>query len=200
MKKIVIIALSIIVSSIVLSLNPLTLTDENDSKIELKYKTFLTDFVEQQYYLAAKKPISNERKQEIVGGIIEASKQFQISPLLIAAIIDTETNFRNLIGSYGEIGYMQLRPTTAKFMIEKYSENFENLGYTEKDEDWIEKRLLTDPKYNILVGTAYLSYLMEKHDGDLFTAIGWYNGGGNEYYAKKVIYKINAINIKYPTI
>jgi hypothetical protein len=41
---------------------------------------------------------------------------------------------------------------------------------------------------------------MDEHEGDIFAAIGWYNGGGNEYYAKKVIYKINAINIKYPTI
>ncbi|MGM0640835.1 MAG: transglycosylase SLT domain-containing protein [Thermotogota bacterium] len=200
MKKIIIIALSIIVSSIVFTFNPLEMTDVNDSKIELKYKTFLTDFVEQQYYLAAGKPMSNERKQQIVKGILEASRQFEISPLLIAAIIDTETNFRNLIGTFGEVGYMQLRPSTAKYMIDKYPEKFKSLGYSEEDSSWIEKRLLTDPIYNILVGTAYLNHLMGTHNGDLFTAIGWYNGGGNEYYAKKVIFKINAINIQYPTI
>lgn len=200
MKKLIIIALSIIVSSMIFSLSPLTVTDENDSKIELKYKTFLTDFVEQQYYLSAGKTMSNERKQQIVKGILEASKEFNVSPLLIAAIIDTETNFRNLIGSFGEVGYMQLRPTTAKYVVERYPDKFKKLGYSELDSDWIEKRLLTDPVYNILVGTAYLNHLMGTYNNDLFTAIGWYNGGGNEYYAKKVIYKINAINIQYPTI
>jgi len=173
--------------------------NQEDVKEDITIKTVLFDFISSQYKLAVGKDMPQDRLQLLVSSIMEASKIFEISPLMIAAIIDTETNFKNIIGTYGEVGYMQLRPSTAQFVVNKYYELFESLNYTETNLDWIEDRLLLDPRYNILVGTAYLKYLMETH-GDTYKAIGWYNGGGNDYYANKVVYKINRIAIKYPII
>ncbi|POZ88847.1 MULTISPECIES: transglycosylase SLT domain-containing protein [Petrotoga] len=182
------------------SLSPyVNVNSQENAKEDITIKTVLFDFISSQYKVAVGKEMSQDRLHLLVSSIMEASKFFEISPLMIAAIIDTETNFKNIIGSYGEVGYMQLRPSTAQFVVNKYSELFESLNYTETSLDWIEDRLLVDPRYNILVGTAYLKYLMETH-GDPYKAIGWYNGGGNIYYANKVVYKINRIAIRYPII
>lgn len=178
----------------------ITYNSSSNEQTELKLKTFLKDFITMQYKNTTRKDLSTNRVYDIIDGIIDASKVFEISPLMITAIIDTETNFRNIIGKMGEIGYMQIRPTTAKYIVDKYPESFKQAGYTINDLDWIKKRLLIDPKYNILVGTAYLKHLLNYHDQNFYSAIGWYNGGGNEYYANKVIYKIAEITVTYPTI
>jgi soluble lytic murein transglycosylase-like protein len=175
------------------------ISNTENSNEDITIRTILYDFISTQYKLATGKDMPEERLKELVYSIMEASKIFEVSPMLIVAIIDTETNFKNIIGPYGEVGYMQLRPTTAQFIIQKYYDLFESLNYSETSIDWIEERLLLDPRYNIFVGTAYIKYLLDSH-GDAYKAIGWYNGGGNEYYANKVVYKLNRIAIKYPII
>jgi soluble lytic murein transglycosylase-like protein len=200
-KKTLLILIAVsLITTLTFSQSLFSYTNSEDTKQDLKFKTFLTDYVSSQYKIASGKDLAPERLYDIIDGIMNASKTFEISPLLIAAIIDTETNFRNIIGSYGEVGYMQLRPTTAKYVIDMYPEIFKNAGYDDFTVDWIQKRLLIDPQYNILVGTAYLKHLMNNHEEDIYKAVGWYNGGGNEYYAKKVIYKIAEISVSYPTI
>ncbi|AEX85110.1 lytic transglycosylase [Marinitoga sp. 1135] len=166
---------------------------------ETNLKIFLMDFMNREYKLTTGKELKPERKVALAEGILLASKEFNISPILIASIIDIETSFRNVIGKYGEIGYMQIRAETAKYIIEMYYDRFEKYGYKSTDLKWIKDRLLFDPKYNILVGTAYLSYLQEIH-GDITHAVGWYNGGGNSYYLEKVVFKIAQITIEYPII
>ncbi|KLO24580.1 MULTISPECIES: transglycosylase SLT domain-containing protein [unclassified Marinitoga] len=166
---------------------------------ETNLKLFLVDFMNREYKLTTGKDLKSERKILLADGILMASKEFNISPILIASIIDIETSFRNVIGKYGEIGYMQIRPETAKYIIEMYKETFEKYKYYNLDLKWIKQRLLYDPKYNILVGTAYLDYLKELH-GDITHAISWYNGGGNSYYLDKVVFKIAQITIEYPII
>ncbi|MBL5980757.1 lytic transglycosylase [Petrotoga sp. 8T1HF07.NaAc.6.1] len=152
------------------SLSPyVNVNNQEDVKEDITIKTVLFDFISSQYKLAVGKDMPQDRLQLLVSSIMEASKIFEISPLMIAAIIDTETNFKNIIGSYGEVGYMQLRPSTAQFVVNKYYDLFASLNYTETSLDWIEERLLLDPRYNILVGTAYLKYLMETH-GDPYKA------------------------------
>ncbi|GAB6189397.1 hypothetical protein JCM30566_11360 [Marinitoga arctica] len=166
---------------------------------ETNIKLFLMDFMNREYKLTTGKELKPERKMLLAESILLASKEFGISPLLITSIMDIETNFRNVIGSYGEIGYMQIRPETAKYIVEMYLEKFKKYGYDNINLEWIKDRLLYDPKYNVLVGTAYLYYLKELH-GDITHAIGWYNGGGNSYYLDKVVYKIAQITIEYPII
>jgi len=199
-KRFLVISILLTFSLVAFSIYPyLNVNSQEDVKEDITIKTVLLDFISSQYKLAEGKDMSQDRLQLLVSSIMEASKLFEISPLLIAAIIDTETNFKNIIGTFGEVGYMQLRPSTAQFVVNRYSQLFESLNYTETSLDWIEERLLVDPRYNILVGTAYLKYLIETH-GDIYKALGWYNGGGNDYYANKVVYKINRLAIKYPII
>ncbi|CEP77621.1 MAG: transglycosylase SLT domain-containing protein [Defluviitoga tunisiensis] len=198
-KKTKILLLLALVSVTVYSLSPYFEINFEESKSDIKIKTILYDFISTQYNIAVGKNMPPERLNELVNAIMESSKIFEISPLLITAIIDTETNFKNIIGPYGEIGYMQIRPTTAKFIIEEYYSLFESLNYTQKEISWIEQRLLVDPRYNILVGTAYLKYLTDSH-GDIYKALGWYNGGGNAYYSNKVVYRLNKISINYPLL
>lgn len=166
---------------------------------ETNVKLFLMDFMNREYKLTTGKELKPDRKVLLAESVLTASKEFGISPLLIVSIIDIETSFRNVIGSYGEVGYMQIRPETAKYIVEMYIDKFEKYGYDKLDLKWIKDRLLYDPKYNVLVGTAYLYYLKELH-GDITHAIGWYNGGGNSYYLDKVVYKIAQITIEYPII
>ncbi|HOO75801.1 MAG TPA: transglycosylase SLT domain-containing protein, partial [Tepiditoga sp.] len=151
-------------------------SDNTDPQSEIKTRTFLTDFISNQYRITTGSDLSVSRLYDIVDAIILSADTFGVSPLLIAAIIDTETNFRNIIGPLGELGYMQVRPGTAAYVVEKYKSNFETLGYGNSDKSWIEKRLLTDTNYNILIGTAYVKYLMGNYSDDIYKAIGWYNG------------------------
>lgn len=183
-----------------LSISHLITPTNDDTRREIKHRAFLSDFVSNQYYIATERNMSNERLNEIIDAIFKAADYFDVSPLLIAAIIDTETTFRNVIGGLGEVGYMQLKPTTAIYMLELYSKDFENLGYGKSSFFNIETRLLTDPTFNILIGTAYLRHLLNNHNNDIFTAIGWYNGGGNTVYAARVVNKISKIMIYYPNL
>lgn len=198
-KKTKTILLLALASITVYSISPYFEINLEDSKSDIKIKTILYDFISTQYKAAAGKDMPQTRLNELVNAIMESSKIFEISPILIAAIIDTETNFKNIIGPYGEVGYMQIRPTTAKFIIEEYYSLFESLNYSQKDTSWIEQRLLVDPRFNILVGSAYLRYLTDSH-GDIYKALGWYNGGGNAYYSNKVVYRLNKISINYPLL
>ncbi|PNR92419.1 transglycosylase SLT domain-containing protein [Petrotoga sp. 9PWA.NaAc.5.4] len=198
-KKTMSFYIMVMFSVIFFSISPSLEISEEDIKADIKLKTVLYDYIATQYKLATEKDMPEERLYLLVDAIMEASKVFDISPIMIVAVIDTETTFKNIIGPYGEIGYMQIKPTTAKYIVEKNILLFESLGYNNTDLDWIRERLLVDPRFNILVGTGYLKYLIEEHE-DIYMALGWYNGGGNTYYANKVVYKVNAISIKYPII
>ena len=109
-KKDKVLLLLALVSITVYSLSPYFEINIEESKSDIKIKTILYDFISTQYKVAVGKDMSPERLNELVNAIMESSKIFEISPLLITAIIDTETNFKNIIGPYGEIGYMQIRP------------------------------------------------------------------------------------------
>lgn len=61
-----------------------------------------------------------EIKNQIANLIISESKKYNINPLLIASIIDVESNFRLDCQSYaGAIGIMQIMPSTAKWVAEQ---------------------------------------------------------------------------------
>lgn len=73
---------------------------------------------------------------------------FSVSGALIASVANVESNFNeNAISNKGAMGIMQLMPSTAEWIAGKlgvdYSEN-----------------LLYDGKYNIRLGSYYLSYLI----------------------------------------
>lgn len=83
-------------------------------------------------------------------------------PLLTIAVIRAESGFRaNAVSGAGAVGLMQLMPETAEYVRAMH-------GYAKGE--------LTDPAYNILLGSAYLSYLLGKYR-DIDTALAAYNAG-----------------------
>lgn len=100
---------------------------------------------------------------------------------VIAAILLTESNANMLVrGSSGEIGLMQIMPSTFQMLKKKY-----NLKETESD--------LYDPEFNIYVGTLLLKDNY-KFLGSLEKTIKAYNVGVDlkpeyaaNYYYQKVL-------------
>jgi soluble lytic murein transglycosylase len=84
---------------------------------------------------------------------------------LIAAVIYSESRFRDQTSSAGARGLMQITPATAE-AIEDLSG-----GSTFKLED------LSDPDLNIRYGTFYLRHLLDKFDENEVAAIAAYNAG-----------------------
>jgi len=100
--------------------------------------------------------------------IIETSAEFDLSPVLVASVINAESRFRaDAISQKGAVGLMQLLPSTAAEIAQK-------LGI----QDFTEKDLFT-PKTNIRLGTSYLSYLINEFD-NVDTALCAYNAGPNK--------------------
>ena len=123
--------------------------------------------------------------------IAHALQKFDVPPEIIASVIKAESGFRkNAKSSQGAVGLMQLMPSTARFIAPKAGICPENLK-------------LEDPHTNILLGTAYLRYLMDKFD-DLRTVFAAYNAGqGNvsrwlnsPQYSKKCPNREDALIIK----
>jgi soluble lytic murein transglycosylase len=84
---------------------------------------------------------------------------------LIAAVIYSESRFRDQTSHAGARGLMQITPATAK-LIERLSG-----GQTFNFED------LSNPDINIRYGTYYLRYLMDKFGDNVVAALAAYNAG-----------------------
>ena len=84
---------------------------------------------------------------------------------LIAAVIYSESRFRDQTSHAGARGLMQITPSTAK-VIEQLSG-----GQTFKFSD------LSNPDINIRYGTFYLHYLIQKFDDNEVAALAAYNAG-----------------------
>lgn len=100
--------------------------------------------------------------------IQSAAETYKIDPYLVAAVIETESNWNPKVrSSSGAEGLMQLLPVTAQDMIDK--------GYVDGDAYSVDD--LFEPDVNIIFGCAYLRYLLDYYDGALDRAIAAYNAG-----------------------
>lgn len=97
-----------------------------------------------------------------------ASEHYKVDPYLIAAIIESESNWNpRARSSRDAMGLMQLLPETAQDMVD--------MGYV--DGDRYDTSDLFDPETNIVFGAAYLRYLLDYYDGAVDRAIAAYNAG-----------------------
>lgn len=97
--------------------------------------------------------------------VTEASKH-HLDPYFVMAVIAGESSFNpDARGPVGEIGLMQIRPSTGAWIAKKFRLN------------WQGTKSLTDPMRNITIGVAYIAYLREKfaRQGQLYIAA--YNMG-----------------------
>lgn len=94
-----------------------------------------------------------------------ASLEFGVDSMLVWSIMRQESTFDPQIKSHvGAVGLMQLMPATARFLADSLQIS-----------EW-QDSLLTNPQYNIRLGTYYLAQLLKQH-GDPIYAIAHYNGG-----------------------
>lgn len=93
------------------------------------------------------------------------SKEYDIDPLLVLAIIKTESNFnQNAVSTREAKGLMQIMDKTGEWAAEKIGINY------------FLPNMLFDPKLNIQMGCWYLANL-EQEFIDLDLVIAAYNGG-----------------------
>ncbi len=89
--------------------------------------------------------------------IERAARQHQVSPILVKAIIQTESNFNpSAVSHNGAVGLMQLLPSTARSM-----------GVHDP----------MDPQKNITAGAKYLRMLLTLYNDDETLALAAYNAG-----------------------
>ena len=94
------------------------------------------------------------------------SKLHNVDPLLIAAIIKTESNFNSeAVSVRGARGLMQIMPETGLWAARQM------------DEPNLDPEDLFDPETNIKLGTWYLADLGKEFDGSTVLMLAAYNGG-----------------------
>jgi soluble lytic murein transglycosylase len=100
--------------------------------------------------------------------ITNGAQQMQVDPLLVAAIIRTESKFdENDVSHAGAIGLMQLMPNTAIWIARES-------GYDAYHPEQLSQRTV-----NIRLGSWYIAYLMKVFHGNRYAAIAAYNSGPN---------------------
>ncbi len=97
--------------------------------------------------------------------IRQQAEEKDLDPALIAAVIYTESRFREQTSEAGARGLMQVTPATAEAIAEKS-------GGVE-----FETRDLGDPDINIRYGTYHLRALLDVYEGNLIAALAAYNAG-----------------------
>ncbi len=108
-------------------------------------------------YKAVAYPLPYRREVE------QISEDFGINPALIYAIMRQESLFdHRAVSVSGAMGLMQLMPFTARWQAEK-------LGLEVQD--------FFSPRFNILLGVAYLRHLKRFWNGELIKVIASYNAG-----------------------
>lgn len=109
--------------------------------------------------------------------IIKHATTQKIDPLLVAAVIRTESKFHSKATSRsGALGLMQIMPDTAKWIAQQ------------RGDEEFHKELLFEPDVNIEYGTWYIANLSKEFDGDLVLVIAAYNAGRgnvNRWLAEK---------------
>jgi soluble lytic murein transglycosylase len=97
--------------------------------------------------------------------IRQQSREKDVDAALIAAVIYSESRFRDQTSHAGARGLMQITPTTARD-IERLSGG---TSFTVND--------LSDPDINIRYGTFYLRHLLNLYGGNKVAALAAYNAG-----------------------
>jgi soluble lytic murein transglycosylase-like protein len=131
-----------------------------------------------QYIMGYNRSLSREQANLMAEAILAFSKYYQVDFRLITGVISVESSFRtDAISSSGAIGLGQLKPATAQ---------------------WLGVGNPYDPIENISGMSRYLSYLINKYNGNLDQAVSAYYQGpgatdrnGITDNAKGYLYRVN---------
>lgn len=116
--------------------------------------------------------LTKAQKREYTKYITKYAKKYDLSPILVAAIIHRESNFINkTTSSVGAVGPMQVWPKWHKEKMKKYKLNREHLYST---------------NYGILMGCEILREYIDMENGDFRAALYRYVGGKHHGYVKDI--------------
>lgn len=108
--------------------------------------------------------------ERVARTLIEEANRYEMDPLLLMAVIRQESRFNpDALGRHGEIGLMQIKPSTARWVLGRR-------GISAPTEARL-RELLKDPAMNIRYGAAYLAHLRESFKGRRHLYISAYNMG-----------------------
>jgi soluble lytic murein transglycosylase-like protein len=103
--------------------------------------------------------------------VLSAATHYDVSPLLLLAVIATESNFdRRAVSAVGAQGLMQILPAAHPRLIAGV-------------------RDLSDPAINVRIGSSILRDYIDAADGDLEAALSRYSGGAKGY-ARRVVLRM----------
>ena len=112
-------------------------------------------------------PKKHRKEYQVVAQtIIDEALKYGFDPVFLMSVIQGESSFKpEMRGKLDEIGLMQLRPATAKWISHKYAM------------EWKGDASLKDPSTNIRIGAAFLSYLRERFDSHATLYLAAFNMG-----------------------
>ncbi len=142
-----------------------------DTESRLRYLRWMVAMSEQ---LKRKKPDWNVRK-EFLETVWYESKRAGLDVALVLGLVQVESNFRKFaVSSVGARGYMQVMP----FWVRVLSTDDATRGDASK---------LFHMQTNLRFGCVILRHYLDREKGDLFLALGRYNGSrGKPQYPNAV--------------
>jgi soluble lytic murein transglycosylase len=150
---------------------------ENSLSLHKKLNSFIQKKLHTEY---SKKSFS------LTETIIKEAQVHNLDPVLIASLIYVESKYDPMtVGAHGEIGLMQIKPSTAQWLAKKYK-----LKFTKND--------LFVPEKNVKIGILYLAYLRSRivdHPQKFITAYNMGESRGKKFttstYLRKVLTSYN---------
>ena len=110
--------------------------------------------------------LSAPDEAKLVTVIIDESSAYKVDPLLVMALIKTESTYYNWARSYkGAMGLMQIMPPTGRWVA------------GEIDLEWVGDDTLYDPYTNVRLGIHYFSALKQRYEDNLELTLAAYNAG-----------------------
>ena len=136
------------------------ITDQEKKIEELQEKVKILDIIQKNQIGFTKDEVGN-----LTNVVYEESHRYSIDPMLIIAMIISESTFKNhQISNMGALGLMQIKPSTGRLIAAKWGI------------DYPRDASLNDPDLNVRLGTAYLFELIMKFK-DIGQAITAYKIG-----------------------
>jgi soluble lytic murein transglycosylase len=125
----------------------------------------IEDFIFSQVKESLRDPWKPQARR-LAHAIMEESVKYQFDPIFLMAVIDNESTFDpQTRGQFGEIGLMQVKPSTAQWISKKYDIHYPG------------DNSLFDPVVNVKFGAAYLAYLRDRFDSQGRLYLAAYNMG-----------------------
>lgn len=156
------------------------------ASVGFRNKSHVDEFLTRKIKLTLPQPWQSQA-EEITQSLLEASRHWNIDPALLTAIIQNESHFQpEAKGRFGELGLMQIKPSTARWLAVQMNKTPLPIEHY--------KKILLDPKTNIRFGASYLAYLKSRFRGRYALFISAYNMGPSNV---RVLMKDNDLSTVY---